>query len=109
MNIDRNRSDFQRTGSAEEHTGLWGSFKRWSGNHPFLSRVLWFAIGLSLLALLIWAITPKPTVRAGGFNMGPQPVGIARAQSGDINVSLNALGTVSRCCRAQEGCAGGAP
>jgi multidrug efflux system membrane fusion protein len=94
MNIDHNRSDFQRAATVEQPTGLWGGFRRWSGNHPFMARVLWFAVGLSLLALLIWTIKPKPTVRTG-FNMGPQPVGVARAQEGDIRVTLNALGTVT--------------
>jgi len=52
--------------------------------------------GLALLALLIWAIYPaKNAARRGLINQGAQSVGVARAISGDINVTLNALGTVT--------------
>jgi len=36
----------------------------------------------------------KPTVR-NGLNNGPQPVGVATAKDAPINVTLNALGTVT--------------
>ena len=76
--------------------GAWAGFKSWSGRHPRLSRVVWFAVGLALLALLIWAIYPaKNTGRRGLINQGAQPVGVAKAINGDINVTLNALGTVT--------------
>jgi multidrug efflux system membrane fusion protein len=91
MNIDRSHSDFQRA----EGTGPWAGVKRWSAANPRLSRVVWFGVGLALLALLIWAIYPSRTRPAGGFNQGPQPVDVAVAQNGDINVTLNALGTVT--------------
>ena len=74
--------------------GWWADFKRWCGAHPNLSRLLFIALGLGVLALLIWAIYPKPPVR-GRFNQGPQPVGVAEAQDAPINVTLNALGTVT--------------
>lgn len=97
MNIDRAPGDFQR---APAHQGVfgraWSGIKRWSTDNPRLSRVVWFAVGLALLALLIWAIYPKPQANMRGrFNTGAQPVGVARAVSGDINVTLNALGTVT--------------
>ncbi|HVW75874.1 MAG TPA: efflux RND transporter periplasmic adaptor subunit [Rhizomicrobium sp.] len=101
MNIDRSSTDFRRadTGAPAAEgpaSGAWGGFKSWSGRHPRLSRVVWFAVGLALLALLIWAIYPgKSTSRRGLINQGAQPVGVARAISGDINVTLNALGTVT--------------
>jgi multidrug efflux system membrane fusion protein len=100
MNIDRSTSDFRRTGTAPAAErpvgGVWGGFKSWSGRHPRLSRVVWFAVGLALLALLIWAIYPaKNTQRRGLINQGAQPVGVAKAIDGDINVTLNALGTVT--------------
>ncbi|HEY2008049.1 MAG TPA: efflux RND transporter periplasmic adaptor subunit [Rhizomicrobium sp.] len=100
MNIDRSTSDFRRAGTAPAAEGpvggVWGGFKSWSGRHPRLSRVVWFAVGLALLALLIWAIYPaKNTQRRGLINQGAQPVGVARAIDGDINVTLNALGTVT--------------
>ncbi len=97
MNIDRSSSSFQRAQAAlAEERGWWGSFKAWSGRHPRISRVLWFAVGLSLLALLIWAIyPPKNQGRRGLGPQAAQPVGVFRAISGDINVTLNALGTVT--------------
>jgi multidrug efflux system membrane fusion protein len=58
--------------------------------------VVWFALGLALLALLIWAIyPPKNAARRGQINSGAQPVGVAKVVNGDINVTLNALGTVT--------------
>src|SRR3984885_4482675 len=97
MNIDRSPTDFRHAGAAGEGSvGAWGSFKSWSGRHPRLSRVVWFALALALLTLLIWAIyPPKNTGRRGVINQGAQPVGVAKVISGDINVTLNALGTVT--------------
>ncbi len=98
MNIDRSPGDFQRAGRlAPGPVGrAWAGVKSWSARNPRLSRVVWFAVGLALLALLIWAIYPaKQTGRRGLINQGAQPVGVARVISGDINVTLNALGTVT--------------
>jgi len=100
MNIDRSSTDFRRADTAPAAEGpvgrAWGGFKSWSGRHPRLSRVMWFAVGLALLALLIWAIYPSKTAqRRGLINQGAQPVNVARAINGDINVTLNALGTVT--------------
>jgi multidrug efflux system membrane fusion protein len=98
MNIDRTPGDF-RTSSQDEPSGAWGKFKHWSGEHPRLSRVLWFAVGIVLLVLLVWAIYPKPQGRGpGGARFGQQtaqPVGVAKAVLGDIDITLNALGTVT--------------
>ncbi len=95
MNIDRTAHEFR---SPEPEPGLagrtWQGIKRWGGRHPRLSRVIWFAVGLAILALLIWAIYPRPQ-RNMRFNQGPQPVGVAVARDGDINITLNALGTVT--------------
>ncbi len=98
MNIDRSPGDFQRAGPLQPGPvgRAWSGVKRWSARNPRLSRVVWFAVALALLALLIWAIYPaKQTGRRGLINQGAQPVGVARAISGDINVTLNALGTVT--------------
>ena len=99
MNIDRPTSDFQR-GQPEEPQGVfgrtWGSIQAWSSENPRLSRVVWFALGIALVVLLVWAFyPPKNTGRRGFINNGAQPVGVAKAVSGDINVTLNALGTVT--------------
>jgi len=95
MNIDRPPGDFQHT--EQGFVGrTWTGVKRWSAENPRLSRVVWFAVALLLLALLIWAIYPaKQANQRGRFNTGAQPVGVARAISGDVNVTLNALGTVT--------------
>src|ERR1700749_1427664 len=99
MNIDRSKSDFQRvqaSGPVVEGSGWWTGFKAWSGRHPRLSRIFWFIVGLALLALLIWAIyPPKNQARRGLGPQAAQAVGVARAITGDINVTLNALGTVT--------------
>jgi membrane fusion protein, multidrug efflux system len=98
MNIDRPTSDFKR-GPRQEPGAFgraWGGFKQWNSEHPRLSRVMWFVIILALLALLVWAVyPPKNAGRRGLINNGAQPVGVARAVSGDLNVTLNALGTVT--------------
>ncbi len=98
MNIDRPAGDFHRA----ERTPpgpvgrAWSGVKSWSSRNPRLSRVVWFALALALLALLIWAIFPaKQTGRRGQISQGAQPVGVARVISGDINVTVNALGSVT--------------
>jgi len=97
MNIDRSPGDFRRAGPASGPVGgVWSGVKDWSSRNPRLSRVVWFAVGLAFLALLIWAIYPaKQNNRRGLINQGAQPVGVAQAVSGDINVTLNGLGTVT--------------
>lgn len=101
MNIDRIPSTFDRAERAEYVARgpmgkAWAATTRWSAKNPRLSRVVWFALGLCLLALLIWAIYPARTqMRRGLISQGAQPVGVAVAQNGDINVTLNALGTVT--------------
>ena len=99
MNLDRSPGDFQRA-DQDPPQGVfgrsWSGVKRWSSENPRLSRVVWFAVALLLLVLLIWAIYPaKQASNRGRFNNGAQPVGVAKAVSGDINVTLNALGTVT--------------
>jgi len=94
MSIQGTNKDIHGGLGIRPQTGWWEDFKRWCGAHPSLSRVLFIGLGLALLALLIWAIYPKPAVRRG-LNNGPQPVGVATAQDAPINVTLNALGTVT--------------
>ncbi|HWC62297.1 MAG TPA: MdtA/MuxA family multidrug efflux RND transporter periplasmic adaptor subunit, partial [Rhizomicrobium sp.] len=101
MTIESTNKDIHRGVHPGIHPGLelpqsgwWENFKRWCGGHPRLSRIFFIGLGLALLALLIWAIYPKPAPRRG-FNNGPQPVGVATAQDAPINITLNALGTVT--------------
>src|SRR6266566_4298780 len=96
MNIEHTNKDMH-AGLAGRHgvpAGGWMGFKQWCGRHPGLSRVVFIGLGLALLALLIWAIYPRPAVRQR-FNQGPQPVGVAVAKDAPINLTLNALGTVT--------------
>jgi len=62
------------------------------------SRVLWLALGILLLAALAWVIF-RPAAQAprtGRFALnGPMPVGIASAETGDLPVTVNGLGTVT--------------
>ena len=81
-------------GAGARASSAWDAIKRWSSDNPRLSRVVWIGLGLGLLALLIWAIYPRPQTN-NRFNQGAQPVGVAVAQNAPINVTLNALGTVT--------------
>ncbi len=64
---------------------------------PGGQRTLWTIVGLILLVLFVWAIIPSQQANTqGGLGTnGPQPVGVAIAQKGDIDITLNALGTVT--------------
>ena len=64
---------------------------------PGGQRVLWIVGGLLLLLLVIWAIRPdsNSTSQRGRFGGGPMPVGVSKVTGGDIEVTLNALGTVT--------------
>ena len=81
--------------------GIWHGISTWSGDHPRISRVLWIALILVCIAGVIWWFYPKPQQRFGGFGGGrgganqAQPVGVAQAVNGPINITLNALGTVT--------------
>jgi len=81
-----------RSGEVLERVRGWSS-RRLPGGE----KTLWIALGLVLLGLFVWAILPGDTISSGGrFGMaGPQPVGVAVAQKGSIDVTLNALGTVT--------------
>ncbi len=83
------------TGRARDYAGRAG---RWSDAHiPGGQRVFWIALGLLLLGLFIWWLYPSQTATPGGrFGAGgPLPVGVAKASTGNIAVTLNALGTVT--------------
>jgi multidrug efflux system membrane fusion protein len=61
-------------------------------------KTIVIAVAIVLVALLVWFIRPTQTVRVNRFGGGvnqPTPVGIAKVTSGDIDVTLNALGTVT--------------
>ena len=72
----------------------------WVGYVPGGMKTVVIGAAVILVALLVWAIKPAPNAgRANNpFFAGrnaPTPVGIAKANLGDIDVTLNALGTVT--------------
>ena len=76
-------------------SGYAGQASRWSDRHLWGgAKTLWIGLGFLLVILLVWALTPSQLTRTGRLGP-PSPVGVARVQSGDINVTLNALGTVT--------------
>jgi membrane fusion protein, multidrug efflux system len=72
--------------------------RQWATQHlPGGERTLWIALGVVVLILFIWAISPgtnQPTSHRFGAG-GPMPVGIAKVESRDIAITMNALGTVT--------------
>lgn len=75
-------------------SSTWEGVKQWGRENPRLAWIAWAIVILSLVALVVWAIYP-PKATNNRFNQGAQPVGVATAVSGPINVTLNALGTVT--------------
>ncbi len=78
-----------RLGDYAGHASRWGDRNLWGG-----AATLWAIIGLALVAVLVWLLTHGQPSRTGRIGVST-PVGIAVAQSSDINVTLNALGTVT--------------
>jgi len=70
---------------------------RWYERVPGGLRTVWIAIGILAVALLIWAIRPSATEQpAGRFGRGgPTLIGVTKVVSGDMPISINALGTVT--------------
>ncbi len=68
---------------------------RWSTAHGG-RRLLWILGLLALLVLIVWRAWPSSTTQKGGFGRGgPQAVGVTAATNGDMDITLNALGTVT--------------
>ncbi len=80
-----------------EAGSFWGPAKRWSEAHiPGGWPTLWIALGLTALAVIIWAVKPTANSNMTGFGRGgPQPVGVATVAKGDIKIILNGLGSVA--------------
>ena len=97
MSIEGTNKDLPHSpyaGAQDDELTTWGRIQRWNGAHPRLSRTVWIALVIAILALGVWAIRPKPVVN-NRFNQGAQPVGVATAVNGPIRITLNALGTVT--------------
>jgi multidrug efflux system membrane fusion protein len=73
--------------------------RRWIERIPGGSKTVVIGIAIALVALLVWIVRPSPNAlpNRNGFAGANQatPVGIAKVSSGDIQVTLNALGTVT--------------
>jgi membrane fusion protein, multidrug efflux system len=90
-NFDEARRRFGTGGDGELN-----AYGRWRERHPQFNKTIWTAIALVLVGLFIWWLLPgklKGDVPRGMG--GPQPVGVARVEKGPIDVTINALGTVT--------------
>jgi multidrug efflux system membrane fusion protein len=76
--------------------GELNAYGRWREDHPRLHRTLTVVVALAVLALVVWWLVSdaKKSDLPRGMG-GPQPVGVATAVKGPIDVTLNALGTVT--------------
>ncbi len=77
--------------------GRLGRIRDWSSRHlPGGEKTLWLVVAFVLLGLFVWWLLPGRTSGSFGRGMGgPQPVGVATAERGPIEVTVNALGTVT--------------
>lgn len=97
-NFDEARQRFAEPGAGDKQDGVIGRVRGWSSrNLPGGEKTLWIVLALILLALFVWWLLPGKSARdLGRMGMGgPQPVGVATADRGSIDVTLNALGTVT--------------
>jgi multidrug efflux system membrane fusion protein len=97
MTIDRPHNT-----SLDEDLSMSGKTRAWGSENPLFSRLVWFAVGLLVVGALVYVVYPAPVTRGGpGAGRGGrggaqvQPVGVAQAVRGDINITINALGTVT--------------
>ena len=68
----------------------------WTTRIPGGSRTVWIVLGLLLIGLVVWRVWPSSQTSSDRFGMGgPQAVGVAAAISGDMDITINALGTVT--------------
>jgi multidrug efflux system membrane fusion protein len=63
---------------------------------PIWRRLIWILVLLLVIGGIAWRFHQAPTTTAPGFHpLGPLPVGVATVGTGKIDVTLNALGTVT--------------
>lgn len=76
--------------------GELNAYGRWRARHPRLHRVLTVGLALIVLGVFVWWLVADANKREMPRGMGgPQPVGVAKAVKGPIDVTINALGTVT--------------
>lgn len=81
---------FGGAGQGEDRPG-------WVSRHiPGGPKTLWILLAIILIGIFVWWLLPGKAKSSMPRGMGgPQPVGVAVAQRGPIDVTLNALGTVT--------------
>jgi len=89
-NFEQARHRFGGSSGSQESGG-------WVSRHvPGGPKVLWILLIVVLVVLFVWWLLPGKAKTGTQRGMGgPQPVGAAVAQRGPIDVTLNALGTVT--------------
>lgn len=93
---DHSRSTFDAVGQRAKTYA--GDANRWGERHlPGGARTLWGLLGLLLVIGALWLLRPAATTTQtpGSGAGGPMPVGVSKVVAGDINVTFNALGTVT--------------
>jgi multidrug efflux system membrane fusion protein len=81
-----------RFGSAFSSSGQ----DSWAARHiPGGPKTLWILLIVVLVVLFVWWLLPGKSKNAQRGMGGAQPVGVAVAQKAPIDVTLNALGTVT--------------
>lgn len=83
------RVNAERIGDYAGQASRWSDRNLWGG-----AKTLWIGLGLVLVVGVVWVLTHTQAARTGRM-LAATPVGTTVAQSGDLNVTLNALGTVT--------------
>lgn len=76
-------------------SGAPNAYGRWAECHPRLNLAGWIALALALVVLFVWWLIPVKSYETPRGMGGPQPIGVERAKREPIDVTLNALGTVT--------------
>ena len=98
--------------STNDDLSISGKIKNLGSEHPRFARVAWILAGVVVIVAAVWLLYPSAQNGFGGGGgrggrggrgvaQTPQPVGVAKAVNGDINVTVNALGTVTPLATAQ--------
>ncbi|MDR3528492.1 MAG: MdtA/MuxA family multidrug efflux RND transporter periplasmic adaptor subunit [Rhizomicrobium sp.] len=76
--------------------GAQGEGDGWVSRHvPGGPKTLWILLAIVLVVLFVWWLLPGKAKTSQRGMGGPQPVGVALVQRGPLDVTLNALGTVT--------------
>jgi membrane fusion protein, multidrug efflux system len=100
MNDQPSRFDRQHQTPRDRFAGVGRdareTYGRWRESHPKANKAVWVVLALVLVGLFVWWLLPGKARSDMPRGMGgPQPVGVERAVKGSIDVTINALGTVT--------------